>query len=306
MRPLRPVLLALLGLSAILFVAGCGSSDNGREDALASLQLTTETANLQSEMGKLVDDLAEDPSTEERERIERRLSAIDRSAMHIVSEARGEESGEPAASENIASAGQELRAASLGLVVVTKDPFGDRATQARERSGAESRSASRHLSAAVGAARAALADGGMLSADDRSEVEKARRGVGRAGTRAGSAFDALRTSEDRQRREAASAEEGIVQQEGSETEVTAGGCGTVQSEIGPLTVVAEEGVDCSEAMSVMQQYYDPSTPKEGSGGSSTIGDWFCISYSAGDLARGETDVTTCERQSGSGQIVARR
>lgn len=77
--------LALIGVP--VGIAGCGSGEDGRDEALASLQLVTEAGSLQSEMGELVADLDSDPSARQRNAAQQRLAAIDREAAELIASA---------------------------------------------------------------------------------------------------------------------------------------------------------------------------------------------------------------------------
>ena len=304
---MRPEMRSLVRLTfafvafAALVLAGCGGSSEGsRDDALASLQLTTEAAGMQSEIGKLVGDLADEPSAKERGRIGRGFRALDRRATHLVATAREEAgAGLPGASGEIAAAGQALRAASLGLAIVAEDPLSGPAGPARGGARAEARAASRDLRRAVGIARAALAEGGELSDEGRRAVADSRRAVGRAERHTAASFGALKASVGRQRSEAASVEATSVAPPAAAEGGASGGCGTIQSEGATATIVIVSGsVDCAEATVVLQQYDDPSTPKEGSGGSASIGEWFCIHSSFGARDSGDSTLVNCSSPAG--------
>ncbi len=87
MRP-RRALAAALCVPAALVPVACGSSGaDGRDEALAALQLATEAANLRSEMGKLVGDLGSDPSARTRRQAQRRLVSLDREAAELIASA---------------------------------------------------------------------------------------------------------------------------------------------------------------------------------------------------------------------------
>jgi len=87
MRSLWATPVVSLVLSALALAAGCGSSEGSRDDALASLQLTTEAASLQSEMGKLVGDLSTNPSAGEKRAAQQRLASLDSQAADLIASA---------------------------------------------------------------------------------------------------------------------------------------------------------------------------------------------------------------------------
>lgn len=290
--------LAGLAFLVALALVGCGASEDSRDDALASLQLTTEVASLQSEMGKLVGDLVDERSARQRRRIERRFKALDRRAVRLVVTAQ-DEAGLPDASAEIAAAGRELRAASLSMVIVAANPLSGPAGPARESARAAAHAASRHLRRAVGLAAAALTDGGELSSDDRGAVADSRRAVGHTARRTAASFSALKASVGRQRREVASVEATSVAPPVAAEGGTSGGCGTIQSEGVTATIVIVSGsVDCAEATAVLQQYGDPSTPKEGSGGAANIGEWLCLHSSIGARDSGDSTLVNCSSPAG--------
>ena len=87
MRSLWATPVVSLALSALALTAGCGPSEGSRDDALASLRLTTEAASLQSEMGKLVGDLSTNPSAGEKRAAQQRLASLDSQAADLIASA---------------------------------------------------------------------------------------------------------------------------------------------------------------------------------------------------------------------------
>ncbi len=83
--------LALAAVIAASMIAlGCGSDDEDadrRERALSSLKLATEASRLEGETGELVRKLADDPSAQERRRLQRRLTELDRQAEKLMARA---------------------------------------------------------------------------------------------------------------------------------------------------------------------------------------------------------------------------
>ncbi len=91
---------AVVGIAALLcalaaLVAGCGSgggatgtgAGDSREQALNALELSTEASSLQSEMGKLVVKLVDEPSAVKRRVLERRLAQLQARARRLVTSA---------------------------------------------------------------------------------------------------------------------------------------------------------------------------------------------------------------------------
>lgn len=84
----RAILAIVICALTVPLAAGCGSSgEDPRDEALASLRLTTEAASLQSEMGKLVGGLSSDPSAAERRLAQRQLASLDREAVRLIASA---------------------------------------------------------------------------------------------------------------------------------------------------------------------------------------------------------------------------
>lgn len=70
-------------------------------------------------------------------------------------------------------------------------------------------------------------------------------------------------------------------------------CTTTAANGVPVKAVVDRGnLDCAEATEVFKSYF--AAPKQGSGGSATVGEWFCIS--------GTSDQSTCDRKSDNARI----
>ena len=115
-----------------------------------------------------------------------------------------------------------------------------------------------------------------------------------------SASRALRASVRDQRHAAAAA--GTVE---APAATDGGGCGVVQTLNGEGTVeIAAGEIGCEEAVAIFEQYADPATPLEGSGGAAQIGEWLCISSSPGEVGNGERLLSECATRGGASRIVA--
>lgn len=299
-----PAALAAVVTLALLSV-GCGSGDDSRDEALAALELTSEAASLQSEMSELVSELSANPSAAQRREFERSLDALDRRAAQLIAEAdvdstvAGDETpaAEQTAMTEAVAALDEVRAAGDSAVAVVARPISDRARVALDEFEERLDAATQHLGGSVELAERALDgdSGDGLSEEDRAQLadaraasESARRASRQASAKLQAVIDAA----------VAEREQLITEREAAEAEAAAEaavGCETEVPNYGQASVDIQGDASCEEAQSVFQTYYSDATPKMGSGGSAEVDGWFCISNSAGAIGRGESSLTTCEK-----------
>ncbi len=270
---------------AALALSACGSSEGDRGDALDALQTTTDASRLNAEVAVLTSDLPSEPTSAESAQAEGSLQTLDARAKDLIAAS----SSSAGYDEQITAALGQTRGAVNGLVPAVRDP--GRLALARRGAVTKLKESSRRLRASARIAGAGLAnDQGDLSASDAQavdatlgEVDKSEQAVGAAGT--------------------AVAGTGSSQPAAASSAST--GC-TVRDRNGrDLTVVVKKGsLPCAQATAVFAQYYSPSTQVQGSGGSATVGEWFCISSSAGEQQSGQAAaVTICDRSQDGAEIA---
>ncbi len=117
----RPLAATPIVLVLTLALASCGGSgaDQGREDALASLEQATAASSLQTEMGQLVAQLASNPEPAQRRQLQRRLRTLDAKAAALVSGADARYSVNLASVNGSGAAGTATLAESGGKIALS-------------------------------------------------------------------------------------------------------------------------------------------------------------------------------------------
>ncbi len=270
---------------AAFALSACGSSDVGTGDALDALQTTTDASRLNAEVAVLTSDLPSEPTAAESAQAEASLEKLDARAGDLIAAS----SSGAGYDEQITAALGQTRGAVNGLVPAVKDP--SRLAGARRGAVEKLKESNRRLRASARIAGAGLAnDKGDLSASDAKALDATLAEVDKSGEAVSAAGTAVAGSGSAQPAEASSASTGC----------------TVRDRNGrDLTVVVKKGsLPCAQATAVFAQYYSPSTQVEGSGGSATVGEWFCISYSAGQQQTGQAPaVTICDRSRDGAEIA---
>ncbi len=117
----RPLAATSTVLVLTLALASCGGSggDQGRDDALASLEQATAASSLQTEMGQLVSQLANNPDPAQRRQLQRRLRTLDAKAAALVSGADARFSVDLASVNGSGAAGTATLAESGGTIALS-------------------------------------------------------------------------------------------------------------------------------------------------------------------------------------------
>ncbi len=158
-------------LLMVLTLAACGGSSDSKsnEQALGSLERTTEVARLQSETGQLVDALSTDPSDARLASLRARTRRLRGRAARLTTETAADPIG-----PDLTVSARETGAGLSDLGVAERDLASDRASRARRRARAHLKAANLRLRGAVDASVGALGDPGQLSAEQRTLVARIR------------------------------------------------------------------------------------------------------------------------------------
>lgn len=267
-RKALPVLACL-----VVGLAACSSETSDRDQAVDALERANGAAGLETEMAALVSDIPPAPTPKDQVKVNTTVADLDNQAETLLASAdTGQTYDEKitASVEQTRGAGQELASAGPSSAAVGK---------ARKVAVGRLGKSNENLGQATKLIGTDLADeNGQLSEEDAAALKKTVNTVDESGQ--------------------------AVEAAGKKV-ASAGPCTVSAPVSGRLPVKTTKGsVGCEEATKVFDTYYnDPSVVFEGSGGTATIGEWFCISSSAGAVSDGLTDhFTTCMRERDGAEI----